>query len=280
MSARGRAPALGPAGQQVPDPDAEVGTAEDRVQGRRRSRAPPARRRPRSSAGTCEARAGRTARPGRSARPRRPATRHRPQHQECRDAQRRRRARAPRRRRPRCPAPRSRRPRCAGARTPPTAGGPPRSRSTRTPAPRWPPPRSRPPRAGTRACAEGRASATRSIAYQAASRNRPVPMPTIASKARCSSVGAGGSSSSGIWSRPVTTVSGEKPTRIESRSGILIATLHLAVDQDAADVLGLVRPGLGHVLHRRELRGLILGDRRAPRCRPRTAGSAWRSRRS
>ena len=50
-------------------------------------------------------------------------------------------------------------------------------------------------------------------------------MPTIASKDRCSSVGAGGSSSSGIRSRPVTTVPVEKPTRNESRSGILIAPL-------------------------------------------------------
>ena len=52
-----------------------------------------------------------------------------------------------------------------------------------------------------------------------------MPIPTIASKARWSSVLAGGSSSSGMSSRPVTTVSVLKPTSNESRPGIPIPYL-------------------------------------------------------
>ena len=49
------------------------------------------------------------------------------------------------------------------------------------------------------------------------------PIPTIASKERCSSVWAGGSSSSGMSFSPVTSVSVFQPTRKESRPGMPIA---------------------------------------------------------
>ena len=49
-----------------------------------------------------------------------------------------------------------------------------------------------------------------------------VQIPTIASKAQCSSVFAGGRSSGGTVSSPVTSVSVLKPTRKESSPGIPI----------------------------------------------------------
>ncbi len=53
----------------------------------------------------------------------------------------------------------------------------------------------------------------------------PVPIPTIASKARCRSVFAGGRSSSGTESSPITSVSVLQPTRNESSPGIPIPNL-------------------------------------------------------
>ena len=47
-----------------------------------------------------------------------------------------------------------------------------------------------------------------------------VPIPTIVSKAQCSSVFAGGRSSGGTVSSPVTSVSVLQPTRNESSPGI------------------------------------------------------------
>ncbi len=60
---------------------------------------------------------------------------------------------------------------------------------------------------------------------QAPSASSAVPIPTMPSKARCSSVFAGGCSSSGMSLSPVTTVSVLKPTSSESRPGIPIPNL-------------------------------------------------------
>ncbi len=88
----------------------------------------------------------------------------------------------------------------------------------------------------------------------------PVPIPTIASKDRCRSVFAGGRSSAGTESSPITSVSVLKPTRNESSPGIPMPHLTPSSVQMPADVLGHIACGLLDALHRRELDRLVLGD--------------------
>ncbi len=59
----------------------------------------------------------------------------------------------------------------------------------------------------------------------------------------------------------MTLVLALKPTRKESRSGIGIAAFTPLDGADAAEVLGLVAPGLLDALHAGELGRLVVGDR-------------------
>ncbi len=63
------------------------------------------------------------------------------------------------------------------------------------------------------------------IPNQAPRASSPVPIPTMASKARCRSVFEGGRSSFGMSSSPVTTVSVLNPTSSESSPGMPIPNL-------------------------------------------------------
>ena len=88
-----------------------------------------------------------------------------------------------------------------------------------------------------------------------------VPIPTIVSKAQCSIVFAGGRSSAGTESSPVTSVSVLKPTRNESRPGIPIPHLTPSSVQIPPMYSVTSRVGVVDALHRRELDRLVLGDR-------------------
>ena len=98
-------------------------------------------------------------------------------------------------------------------------------------------------------------------ASQAPSSSSAVPIPTIASKARCSRVLAGGRSSTGMSFSPVTMVSALKPTRKESRSGIGIAHLTPSSVQMPPTYSVWLGAGLLDALHAGELGRLVVGDR-------------------
>ena len=78
-----------------------------------------------------------------------------------------------------------------------------------------------------------------------------VQMPTIVSNAQCSIVFAGGRSSGGTESSPVTCVSVLQPTRNESKPGMPMPPLTPLGGAAAVDVLRDVGRGLLHALHRR-----------------------------
>ena len=86
-------------------------------------------------------------------------------------------------------------------------------------------------------------------------------MPTIVSNAQCSIVLAGGRSSGGTESSPVTCVLVLQPTRNESSPGIPIPPFTpLDVQRPKMYSVTSVEVCL-HALHRRELDRLVLGDR-------------------
>src|SRR3954465_8912371 len=99
-------------------------------------------------------------------------------------------------------------------------------------------------------------------ACQAPRTTSRVPMATMPSNDRWIRFGSGGRSSGGTLSQPVTSVSGEKPTRIESREKArqdrvevrdADAEVPLPVPIDAAEPLGDAPPRGVHQLHRRKL---------------------------
>ena len=99
------------------------------------------------------------------------------------------------------------------------------------------------------------------IPSHAPSAIRAVQMPTIASNAQWSSVFAGGRSSGGTESSPITLVSVLKPTSHESKPGIPIPPLTPSEVQRPPMYSVTCVCGRLHALHGGELDRLVLGDR-------------------